>query len=399
MAPEVRAPANHKEATQEAARKSDIQDQRFNNGQLSRHELLHHARGLMEASHRCKLSMRLERYTFCTTTTNVDPPDDMKLFLVAGSVPGICTRQKVDILCNKSVPFYILNGAQRTHHGFRRALGNFIYRKWFQPYKSDIDYGRFLAAFICPADIECSGTRPASWMIDALADNNKRLCDFADSARDEVVAELEDPESSDNEFPSIAEENLGFAGVYKHQYRVEPLFGAISVVVCVDNWRDEGSRDIGRMPVFLALTGRLEGLSSPITFDSIWDQVDAVLQLGERITVQTTLETAVGFLVKLEQRERLSARPYPEVPRDGKAYLDRYDRYFEDYAHYFKDSAPLGSSTEWVDTAIYTEWSGEGYLQDLQEHGFEEFWSDADKRLLAAFKKKRESALQAQSRL
>lgn len=153
------------------------------------------------------------------------------------------------------------------------------------------------------------------------------------------------------------------------------------------------------MPVFLALSGRHDGLSGPVTFDSIWDEVDAVVQLGDRMTVQTTLDTAVEYLVKLEQREGLSARRDPEAPRDGKAYLDRYDEYFEDYKHYFKDSAPLGPSSDWVDTDIYTEWTGGGYMQDVWEYGSEEYCLRSDASTILELKRHRESLPRAQSRL
>lgn len=79
------------------------------------------------------------------------------------------------------------------------------------------------------------------------------------------------------------------------------------------------------MLVFLALTSRHDSLRDPITFDSIWYKVDEAVQLGDKMTVQTTLDTAVEYLVRLGQRECVSARRDPEALRDFKAYLNRYD--------------------------------------------------------------------------
>ena len=75
-------------------------------------------------------SVRLERHTFCATTTDVNRPDDTRLYSVARCVPGIPIQQKVGALCNKSVPFYMLAATERSlglATGCRLALGNPIY--------------------------------------------------------------------------------------------------------------------------------------------------------------------------------------------------------------------------------------------------------------------------------
>lgn len=56
----------------------------------------------------------------------------------------------------------ILGPDQVQATGFRLALGNFIYRQWFQPYRSNINHNRFLAVSIGPEYIECSGIIPAA---------------------------------------------------------------------------------------------------------------------------------------------------------------------------------------------------------------------------------------------
>lgn len=59
-------------------------------------------RGVEQASHRQYLSMRLERFIFCTTTTEVNPPDESRLSGIAGCDLEIAIRHKVAALCNKS---------------------------------------------------------------------------------------------------------------------------------------------------------------------------------------------------------------------------------------------------------------------------------------------------------
>ncbi|KAI7774223.1 hypothetical protein LA080_009067 [Diaporthe eres] len=183
MVLEMKTSIDYTKATEEAETKSRIRQEKFYSGKLSRHELLHPVRGLAEASHRRYLSMLLERFIFCTTAAEVNPPDERRLDGITGCDLDIDVRHKVGPLCNKLVHFYILSSAERRFGlatGFRLALGNFIHRKRFRPYRSDIDHDRFLTAFICPTDIECSGIiRPASWVIDALADINEKVCEFA----------------------------------------------------------------------------------------------------------------------------------------------------------------------------------------------------------------------------
>lgn len=64
--------------------------------------------------------------------------------------------------------------------------------------------------------------------------------------------------------------------------------------------------DFGRLPVHIVRTRVEDGLSAPITFDSIpEDQREGVVcENGVEISaIETTLETAVSFLMDLEQRE------------------------------------------------------------------------------------------------
>lgn len=107
MALETKISTDYKKATEEAETKSRIRQEKFYSGKLSRHELLHPVRGLAEASHRRYLSMLLERFIFCTTATEVNPPDERRLDGIAGCDLDIAVRHKVGALCNKLVPVYI----------------------------------------------------------------------------------------------------------------------------------------------------------------------------------------------------------------------------------------------------------------------------------------------------
>jgi hypothetical protein len=45
-------------------------------------------------------------------------------------------------MCNKSVPVYIIPDGR--HKLVRVVLLNYIYRRWFRPYKTEIDCNRFI---------------------------------------------------------------------------------------------------------------------------------------------------------------------------------------------------------------------------------------------------------------
>ena len=92
--------------------------------------------------------------------------------------------------------------------------------------------------------------------------------------------------------------------VKEHQYcRIQPLFRALVIIINSRDYRLEDSKSLGRMPVFVAHTGLEEGLSAPVTFDSLGDRVEICPGV-----IKTTLETAIGIVINLEARER-AVRP------------------------------------------------------------------------------------------
>lgn len=91
-------------------------------------------------------------------------------------------------------------------------------------------------------------------------------------------------------------------------------FCALLVVICGDDYKNEDSKTVGHLPVYLVRTGIEDGLSAPITFESIADKIEN--HLGDsRDVVKTTLETAVDFVMGLEAREAavFGLQPDPDV--------------------------------------------------------------------------------------
>lgn len=109
------------------------------------------------------------------------------------------------------------------------------------------------------------------------------------------------------------------------------------------------------------------GLSAPITFDSIEEKAQVVLQHGPRKAVQTTLDTAIDFVMELEAREASAAHsdlaagadyPEPEFP--------------EAYKSLFKEVTAWGPSSTWIDCNDYQKWTGSGADADLHYYTMEE---------------------------
>jgi hypothetical protein len=88
---------------------------------------------------------------------------------------------------------------------------------------------------------------------------------------------------------------------YRH-YVLQPLFRALFIVVDSKDYAKQNSASVGDMSVLVVRTGIEDGLSAPITFESIKDKIETSDE-GESTIIKTKLETAVSFVISLEARE------------------------------------------------------------------------------------------------
>ncbi|KAI0192449.1 hypothetical protein F4808DRAFT_475823 [Astrocystis sublimbata] len=204
--------------------------------------------------------------------------------------------------CNKSVPIYILRGDSYRSLGVE--LHNYIYRGWFRPYRSEIEHERFLCKFIhvygFPQDTKLSLPITAA----AMTMVNQDVCAEAEKTRRRI-------------HHMIVSRNLGRTWNTDHLERtrfhiIQPLFRAILILVAGWDYQLQDSSAVGPIPAHLVLTGITDGLSAPITFESISGKIDADVRDASG-TVKTTLETAVDFVMGLEEREAAAfgLRPDP----------------------------------------------------------------------------------------
>ncbi|QLI71383.1 uncharacterized protein G6M90_00g074860 [Metarhizium brunneum] len=189
------------------------------------------------------------------------------------------------------------------------VLHNYVYRRWFRPYQSEIDHMRFICKPIEPRDV---------------------------------------PE----------EKRDGTASTINHI--LQPLFRALLVIICSKAYNKEDSKHIGPLPVILVSTGIEDGLSAPIKFDSIKDKIRGYVEGMNRKAVKTTLEVAVDFVMGLEAREAevLGLQPDPVlVWRAHPNVIEMWEK--------LEGDQPLfGPSSRYMDVKKWISWQGTGEQSD-----------------------------------
>jgi hypothetical protein len=213
--------------------------------------------------------------------------------------------------CNKSVPVYIRMRNSDNHRWelLDTVLHNYIYRRWFRPYRSDIEAEQFLCKFIFPYALpDDSEPSPSDATISTRVSLNAAICAEVERHRRTYTERLE---AGDKDLTTTFRLiRPAIQGLSLHILR--PLFRALLVVVDSGFYGTEDSATVGRLPVFLVRTGVEEGLSAPITFTSIADKIDGYCGENQGV-VKTDLETAVDFVMGLEQREAATFGPQPDI--------------------------------------------------------------------------------------
>ncbi|KAK3939971.1 hypothetical protein QBC46DRAFT_314568 [Diplogelasinospora grovesii] len=311
--------------------------------------------------------------------------------------PG-CLLHEAHHYCNRTAPIYLLERPweqrRRLVELFLHVLENYLYHKWFRPYRSEIEYGQFLAAVIYPKPIESLPARErcSRPVVDLIRAMHSHTCTKVLAAQDRVrtggtgaLAELMSWSSADpgdqarlthltSREPEQHVRDLDF-------FILQPVFRAVAVAARTRDYEGENRSELGRVPVLVVRTGVEEGLSAPIDLDAIPEDKrkgvvtedggpDGKILLS---AVETDLDTAVAFLMGLEQREiaAFGLRPDPvESTRNlesGFTELTREDvLLIADRLGWDAEAwpPPEGPSSTWVDTEIYTTWSGLGAEAD-----------------------------------
>ncbi|RSL52422.1 hypothetical protein CEP53_008098 [Fusarium sp. AF-6] len=313
----------------------------------TRTEILHQLRGIKEKTHRMAALECFSRVPSCFRLRAGEQNPVSWSFGQTRQSRGWTVRHILDYH-NKSTAIYLLDPQRQGSdllNGIWKFVDIWLYRQWFKPYKTDIEYGRYVAKSVSLG----WGTDTARPTLTDIAGLNTNLCQELSA---DVLRRLPDDllySTKASEKWQDSKDELLVA--FSQRYILQPLFKAVFIVLDQTLGPTEGpltSDDIGNIPVSLVRTGCTEGLSgrnSEGTIDS----------------VQTTLKTAIQFIIGLEKRKMaaIGMRPSPYL-LDNSIDLEKEARDLGwDQSIHGELPLDLPTST-WVDTSHYQEWTGAG---------------------------------------
>ncbi|KAL6860833.1 hypothetical protein J3F83DRAFT_747691 [Trichoderma novae-zelandiae] len=333
---------------------------------LPRHEMLHQLRGLEEGLHRDLVHNRSTdpRWIFQPSVSDM------------ASLAAEMTLEDADDCCNKATGIYVYS-TKRTIYIclLLQTLHNYLYEKWFRPYKSEIEYVRFIAKTFLP-ELMPEDLRPGP-LASLAVSVHAAICKRAQEARDAVKnLSLQSRRDCWDPPPPNCPKTLGrgayatmhLGRIIRHQefFLLRPLFRALIIIIRLEEYRDK-DMDIAQLPVLLIRTGVEDGLSAPISFEPIGHQIQSVVRdtAQGKTAVRVALEVAVDFVLSLEKREidAFGHQPDPIVStrdlEDG-GLADRSGILERARQLGWGDEPLAGPSSAWVDTKIHTGWCGGG---------------------------------------
>ncbi|KAK5992998.1 hypothetical protein PT974_06423 [Cladobotryum mycophilum] len=300
---------------------------------LTREERLWYLRTQLEGHHRFDMYMQGVMRTYTPSIHE------------AHSLPAMGSYEFITT-CNKSVPIYLMKGCWLL----KGVLHNYVYRRWFKPYRSEIEHQRFICKFIQPKDAVGEAS-PSQSTINNIAFLHRSICAEVETCRRTYIE-------------TITSGAPPWGIVKNHQsFILQPLFQALLIIISPEHYNGEDSKTLGRLPVFLVRTGVGDGLSAPITFEPIADKIIDGYTGETTTTIKTTLETAIDFVIYLEAREATAfgLQPDPVAAWDPDTYLGMLRDEWEELVG---DEPLVGPTSRFVDTDKYPEWLGSGQVFD-----------------------------------
>ncbi|KAJ3484981.1 hypothetical protein NLG97_g6918 [Lecanicillium saksenae] len=284
---------------------------------LNKQQILQTLRIIQETHHQAKIYEDSARHGFLDGSFHI--PVDF------GSISGL-SMQDANASCNRTAPIFVLRDNSYPDDGPWHILPNFhllrdnistdtpaknleallvlmhvyIYGRWMRPYESIIDRNQFLTKVHVPVAMSLHPVCSLD-MVDLVRKMSTNLIARIKHTKPQRV--------------SYEEEDA--CEIF---YHLQPLFEAVAIALKSVNF-DPKTPDVAALPVLIVRTG-VEHLSAPITFDStpMSERLnDCSDSTGTLVAVETRLETAITFLIELEQREAQASPPFPDpalVTRD-----------------------------------------------------------------------------------
>lgn len=269
---------------------------------LSRQRILHAVRTYVEHDHRLEMARRSADFRW------LYQPNVSDLDLLAAEM----THADANDCFNKTVPIYIFSAKRSFYTSLLlKLLHDFLYAKWYRPYRNEIEYRRFLAktflAQLLPNDLQPEA------LADLAVSVNDAICMRAQATQD-TIRRL-DPHKAYYSGEDLLDPNLSthlkdyerlkVPEIFPHSQKkfiLQPLFQAIIISIRLEAFNKD--TELSQLPVLLILSGKEEGLSAPVAFDPIAHKISSFLHSPcGRTAVQVTLETAVEFVMSLVSRE------------------------------------------------------------------------------------------------
>lgn len=343
------------------------------NAPLPRHKILQALRGDLEGTHRATL----RNHTFVHQRYRLEIDDPRHIY----DIPEINIKQANDC-CNKTIPIYICHNhrgnVNQSSSVLLFALHNWLYQQWFRPYRSNIEWGQFIAKIFectipfkylrpdCLTKWQGLGDSPED-VIDMTIRLNRLVCDRIETSQKHILSE-ERPDST--RCNGLVPEQ-SFRDLQRDQscFILQPLFRAIMIVIQEQSFTIDMT-DIGGLMVYLVLTGVEHGLSSPISLESVEKDLASKSiydREGRLRAICTTLKTAYTFIRELECREEAAFWQRPDPVQDSKGLRAGYLTTAEslqglaDELGWRSEWEPLEyPSSRWVDTTLTPKWEGGG---------------------------------------
>lgn len=317
---------------------------------LSRQKILHAVRKYVEYEHRLEMARRSAdfRWFYQPNVSNLD--------LLATEM----THEEANDCFNKTVPIYIFSAKRSFFTSLLlKVLHDFLYAKWYRPYRNELEYRRFLAKTFL-AQLLHNDLQPGP-LVDFAISVNDAICTRAQAAQD-AVRRLDPDKIYNDEEPLDPDlpaqwwhcEGLHLPRIFFHsqkKFLLQPLFQAIIISIRLEMFNQD--TELSQLPVLLIRTGIEDGLSAPVSFDSIADRIQSLINSPNGQTaVQVTLETAVEFVMGLESRE-VAAFGYQPSPAVSSQELDDACIADLDIMHEARelgwgDEPLVGPSSQWV---------------------------------------------------
>ncbi|CAF3617435.1 unnamed protein product [Fusarium graminearum] len=279
------------------------------------------------------------------------------------------TLDDMSLYYNKSVPIYILDPNEEADDigtGILKFLDIWLYRQWFKPYESDINFGRYIARTTL-LRWEKTSQKPS---LDDINHFHEGLCyDLTGGMFNGFPSELLDHLKTNylDTQKGTFETKEDILAAFNKTFVVQPTFWSFFIVMEQTHGLTEGpfrADDIGNIAVSLVCTNCCNPSHS---------RESPSYATGPCCSTRTTLKAAIRFIMDLDEKLPTVRKTRQSAMKDLDGFIDIE-----------KEAGKMGWDTDkhgnfpldqpcstWVDRAKYKELTGAGAIKHAESvvHG------------------------------